>query len=341
MAEAWPSVSAGLGSLQATTERTRDNTTGLPQRQQIIERGRGPKRVVRFAHPAEAVVADLLSSFGVTWLYEPVTFPLVTSETGKPVQCFTPDFFLPDHDVYIEMTTMRQSLVTRKNRKFRLMRELYPHVNVRLLYRKDVELIVERYPGGRDHADLRPGPILVTAVQIEHKASEIGALLVGGQQPISLIALGEGAVRFGDRIAASLADAGVQVETALAQVKRLRRTSIEGEAEVRLTSGSDLRASRRILVADVISTGLTANAVAAWFHGAGMPIEGFAALFDRRSARLIDVPLLAPGIPAPSSWIVGAGLGSGSWARRSEVHCLVRPEHSTDSDETQGGDWAG
>ncbi len=170
MAEAWPSDSAGRTSLQATTERTHDNTYRFPQRHHTSGKSHTANRQIRFAHPAEAVVAELLGSFGVRWLYEPVTFPLITSATGEPVQCFTPDFFLPDHDVYIEMTTMRQSLVTRKNRKFRLMREIYPHVDVRLLYRKDVELIVDRYGIG-EPADLQPGPVFATSDQIAHKAA--------------------------------------------------------------------------------------------------------------------------------------------------------------------------
>ena len=179
MAEAWPSDSAGRTSLQATTERTHDNTYRFPQRHHTSGKSHTANRQIRFAHPAEAVVAELLGSFGVRWLYEPVTFPLITSATGEPVQCFTPDFFLPDHDVYIEMTTMRQSLVTRKNRKFRLMREIYPHVDVRLLYRKDVELIVDRYGIG-EPADLQPGPVFATADQIAHKAAEIATQLPSG-----------------------------------------------------------------------------------------------------------------------------------------------------------------
>ena len=183
MAEAWPSDSAGRTSLQATTERTHDNTDCFPQLHHTNGQGQIANRQIRFAHPAEAVVAELLSSFGVRWLYEPVTFPLVTSATGKPVQCFTPDFLLPDHDVYIEMTTMRQSLVTRKNRKFRLMREIYPHVDVRLLYRKDVELIVDRYGSG-EIADQQPGPVFATAEQVSQRAAEVAQLLSGHANPL-------------------------------------------------------------------------------------------------------------------------------------------------------------
>jgi len=326
VAEAWPSDSAGRTSLQATTERTHDNTDRFPQRHHANGKVQAANRQIRFAHPAEAIVAELLSSFGVGWLYEPVTFPLITSAKGEPVQCFTPDFFLPDHDVYIEMTTMRQSLVTRKNRKFRLMRELYPHVDVRLLYRKDVELIVDRYARTPENSELRTGPVLATSDQIAHKAAEIAAQLNDGSGPISLIALGDGAVRFRDTVAAALVDKGVRAGTILAQIKRSRNTVPDAGLEVRLTGVDDLNEGRRILLADVVSTGLTMNAALGWFRSAGLPIEGVASLLDRRSARLIDVPLVVPGLPAPSSWMVGAGLGGGNWARRDDIHSLVRPE---------------
>jgi hypoxanthine phosphoribosyltransferase len=334
VAEAWPSVSAGLVSLQTTTERTHDNTICYPQRQQAIDRRHGPRRELRFAHPAEAVVADLLSSFGVRWSYEPVTFPLVTSESGRLVQCFTPDFYLPDHDVYIEMTTMRQSLVTRKNRKFRLMRELYPDVNVRLLYRKDVELIVEHYGGRSNAGDAPLGPLLVTADQIAHKAREIAAQVASESRPVSLIAVGEGALRFRDAIAAALAGMGIQASAALALVKRSRRPLVDGGMVVRPAGADAPQHGRRILVADVVSTGLTVNAAQGWFRTAGLPIDTTFALFDRRSARIIDVPLGLPGLSAPSAWIVGAGLGAGDTAQRPDIHCLARPIQSTTSTES-------
>ena len=261
------------------------------------------------------------------WLYEPVTFPLVTSATGKPVQCFTPDFFLPDHDVYIEMTTMRQSLVTRKNRKFRLMREIYPHVDVRLLYRKDVELIVDRYGSG-EIADQQPGPVFATAEQVSQRAAEVAQPLSGHAQPVTLVALGEGAVHFRDAIAGALVHRGMTPATTLATVQPLRRSTADQVVDVWRSSSGELPGDTRILVADVVSTGLTVSAAIGWFRDAGMPITGIAALLDRRSARLIDVPLLAPGLPAPSTWMVGAGLGGRNWARRDDIHCLIRPEQS-------------
>src|SRR5690242_9577114 len=78
-----------------------------------------------FAHPSEAQFARLLDFYGVAWRYEPRTFPL-REQDGRVVEAFAPDFYLPDFDLYVELTTLRQSLVTYKNRKLRRLRELYP-----------------------------------------------------------------------------------------------------------------------------------------------------------------------------------------------------------------------
>ena len=90
-----------------------------------------------FAHPSEAEFASVLDFYQIRWEYEPRTFPLRQEEDGRVVESFTPDFYLPDFDLYLELTTLKQSLVTKKNRKLRRLRELYPEINIKLLYRRD------------------------------------------------------------------------------------------------------------------------------------------------------------------------------------------------------------
>lgn len=99
----------------------------------------------RFAHPSERTFADLLDFYEVAWEYEQRSFPLAWDEHGRPTEAFTPDFYLPEFDLYVELTTLRQSLVTRKNRKLRRLRELYPDVRIKLLYRKDVRKLLTKY----------------------------------------------------------------------------------------------------------------------------------------------------------------------------------------------------
>ena len=111
----------------------------------------------QFAHPSEMVFARLLDFYGICWQYEPRTFPLSYDENGGITEAFSPDFYLPDSDMYVELTTMKQSLVTKKNRKVRRLRELYPDIKIRLLYQKDFEDLLFKYAtrstrGQADHA---------------------------------------------------------------------------------------------------------------------------------------------------------------------------------------------
>jgi len=99
---------------------------------------------IDFHHASEAEFARLLNYYGIEWLYEPNHFPLQWRD-GRPVEMFSPDFYLVEYDLYIELTTMRQSLVRRKNRKLRLLRALYPEINIKLLYRRDYHRLLERF----------------------------------------------------------------------------------------------------------------------------------------------------------------------------------------------------
>jgi hypoxanthine phosphoribosyltransferase len=99
----------------------------------------------RFAHPVELECAKILDFYGVPWQYEPKTFVLERDQAGRITWAFAPDFYLPEQDLYLEVTTMKQSLVTRKNRKVRRLSELYPDVRVKLFYKRDVERIAQRF----------------------------------------------------------------------------------------------------------------------------------------------------------------------------------------------------
>jgi len=103
------------------------------------------RQAPRFVNQAELEVAKLLDFYGIRWEYEPRSFVLETDDEGRVIEAARPDFYLPDQDLYVEITTMKQSLVTRKNRKIRKLRERYPDVKVKLFYRRDIERLVEKY----------------------------------------------------------------------------------------------------------------------------------------------------------------------------------------------------
>jgi cytidylate kinase len=98
-----------------------------------------------FAHPSEEIFANLLDFYRIPWEYEPRSFPIQWDRDGKVSEAFTPDFYLSEFDLYVELTTMKQSLVTKKNRKVKLLRELYPHVNIQVFYQKDFENLIFKY----------------------------------------------------------------------------------------------------------------------------------------------------------------------------------------------------
>jgi hypothetical protein len=105
----------------------------------------GESRPVSFAHESEAEFARILDFYHIDWRYEPRTFAIEWDDDGNVVSSFTPDFYLPNYDLFIELTTLKQSLVTKKNRKVRLMRSLYPEINLKMLYASDYRKLLERF----------------------------------------------------------------------------------------------------------------------------------------------------------------------------------------------------
>ena len=110
--------------------------------------GGDPARSVeapRFANDAERQCARLFDFYGVPWEYEPRTFALEEATDGRVTEAFTPDFYLPEQDLFVEVTVMKQALVTRKNRKLRKLRKRYPDVQIKLFYRRDIERLAQRF----------------------------------------------------------------------------------------------------------------------------------------------------------------------------------------------------
>ena len=111
----------------------------------IAPAGRAHLRKVAFGHPSEEMFANLLDFYRIQWAYEPRSFPLQWDKDGQVTEAFTPDFYLPEFDLYVELTTMKQALVTKKNRKVKLLRAVYPHINIQVFYQKDFQELVLKY----------------------------------------------------------------------------------------------------------------------------------------------------------------------------------------------------
>jgi hypoxanthine phosphoribosyltransferase len=109
-----------------------------------------------FVHPSEEQFAHILDFYQIAWEYEPRTFALRWDKDGNVIEAFSPDFYLPEQDLYVELTTMEQRLMTKKHRKLRQLRKLYPEVNIKLLNRSDFKGLMLKY--GLDEEEALIGP---------------------------------------------------------------------------------------------------------------------------------------------------------------------------------------
>ncbi len=98
-----------------------------------------------FAHASEAEFARILDFYQVSWSYEPHVFPILWDLEGNVLESFAPDFYLPDLDTFVELTTLQQRLVRKKNRKVRRLRELYPGIRIKLFYARDFRALMVKY----------------------------------------------------------------------------------------------------------------------------------------------------------------------------------------------------
>ncbi len=194
--------------------------------------GRTPLAVVRpstptpaFAHASEAELSRILDFYAVRWEYEPHVFPILWNTDGDVLESFAPDFYLPDLDLYVELTTLRQKLVRRKNRKLRRLRELYPGLRVKLLYARDFRALMLKY--GRlalaDELSGTPGQVTPDRPYDAMLAGPFGVADPGRARAADTPIAGDGGPR---------SDPGVVDPAAAAPVPRRRRRRVGHRAAV-------------------------------------------------------------------------------------------------------------
>ena len=207
-------------------------------------------------------------------------------------EMLTPDFFLQDVDLYVELTTMKQSLVTEKNRKLRRFRELYPDTNIKLLYRRDYHRMLAKYGfGPLAQSEVRGiDRVLFTAPTIERKVSELGRNITRdykGRQPV-LVGVLKGMLCFmADLMRAVSLPAEIEF-MAISRYRGRRRSS-----GVRITKDldSDLDGKDVILVEDIIDSGMTLNYLVGYLSSKNPASLEVCTLLDKRVRRLVDVPI--------------------------------------------------
>ncbi len=294
----------------------------------------------QFAHPAERDFASILSYYRVRWSYEPTSFPLEWDEDGRATELFTPDFYLPDLRLYVELTTMRQRLVTRKNRKLRRLRELYPDIRIKLLYRRDYHQFVDLYlrPQGANDQSI-PGSVLYSGEQVAERIDELAREISASElndpdgEPLLVVVAAPGADRFAAILGDALSDHAVPVEWEQVRLTRANRDDRPGQVRLRRRPAAESRGRRVLVLTDVVNTGFSTAYLSRWFQRAGARNVAICALLDRADARLVEVPLRFTGFSAPNELLVGFGLSlRPQYAHLDAIHALI----SIRSDATVG-----
>ena len=260
-----------------------------------------------FAHNAEYEFARILDFYGIDWQYEPRSFPL-RWERGHVTEAFTPDFYLPDLNLYVELTTLKTSLTAEKNRKMRLLKELYPEVNVIMLKKRDYLRLLAKYGYG----PLSPGQVpdidrvLLTATKIQQREGQLGAQIsrdYAGKEPV-LVGVLRGVMCF-------IADLmrHISVPSAM-DLMAISSYEGNGAGAVRILKDLDENIKGRdvILVEDIVDTGMTLNHVIDYLQTKRPASIRVCTLLDKRARRIVNVPLDYVAFEIPDEFVVGYGL---------------------------------
>ncbi|MDQ6691928.1 MAG: hypoxanthine phosphoribosyltransferase [Candidatus Dormibacteraeota bacterium] len=299
----------------------------MKQRSRLLRRSGPPHLRVGFVHPSEQEFARFLDYYRIRWVYEPTSFPIGWVE-GRVSEMFTPDFFLPEYNMYVELTTMKQSLVTPKNRKVRMVHELYPDVNVRLLYQKDYQqLLVQAGYGVLDVQHLRKEDIqqiLISPTEIETRVRALGKKISRDYRGGAVVLVGvlKGITFF-------LADLARQISIPIAidYLALAHYAASQPRDRVRIVRDIDIPIEGRhvLLVEDMINTGFTVDFVLSELRRRNPASLEVVTLLDRPTRRLAKVNIRYTGFQIPNDYVVGYGLDFRELYRNIPFICVLRP----------------
>jgi hypoxanthine phosphoribosyltransferase len=260
---------------------------------------------VHFAHESEAEFARILDFYGINWIYEPRSFPL-TNEKEHASEMFTPDFYIPSLNLYVELTTMKQNLVTGKNRKLRRLKELYPEVKISLLYKNDYDRLLAKYGAGplaqsRAHGIRK---VLFSASEIDKRVRQLAETISGDypdRRPI-LVGVQRGFLCF-------MADLMRQITVPLdLDFMAISYYGQKDEVGVTRDVEANLKGRHIILVEDIVDTGITLDYMLKYLQAKEPASLSVCTLLDRRARRLVEVKLNYVGFEVPDEFVVGYGL---------------------------------
>ncbi|UCE97734.1 MAG: hypoxanthine phosphoribosyltransferase [Dehalococcoidia bacterium] len=262
---------------------------------------------VTFAHPSEKEFARILDFYNMEWVYEPRSFPLKWNG-DRVTEMFTPDFYLPGLDLYVEITTLKQSLVTNKNRKLRKLREMYPDININLLYKNDYNHLLAKYGVGPLSQTRARGikRILYSADDIKSRVIELAEKIskdYKDRHPI-LVGIQRGFICF-------MADLIRQITVPLdLDFIAISYYTGDGDSVVKITKDMDLKIAGRdvIVVEDIVDTGITLNYILNHLKTKKPTSLAICTLLDRQIRRIVKLPIDYTGFELPDEFVVGYGL---------------------------------
>jgi hypoxanthine phosphoribosyltransferase len=281
-------------------------------------------RPTSFAHPSEEEFAKLLDFYRIEWLYEPRSFPL-RWENGGIAEMFTPDFYLPELDLYVELTTLKQSLTTEKNRKLRRFKEQYPDINVKLLNKSDYLQLLAKYGYGPLGEAKVEGVdrVLYSHTQIQRRVRALARRIsrdYSGKQ-IVLVGILKGVVCF---MADLMQHLSLSVTVDFMAVSYY---GVENQV-VKITKDLDSSIAGQdvLMVEDIVDTGMTLNYVLHHLSAHNPASLRVCTLLDKRARRLINAPLDYVGFEIPDEFIVGYGLDYKGQYRNLPFIGILHPE---------------
>jgi len=281
-------------------------------------------RPISFAHSSEEDFSKLLDFYCIDWLYEPRSFPL-RWEGDKIAEMFTPDFYLPEFNLYVELTTLKQNLITEKNRKLRQLRELYPEVNVRLLTKSDFLKLVAKYGYGPLGEAKVEGVdrVLYNHARIQRRVRTLARRIsrdYAGQRLV-LVGILKGVVCF-------MADLMQQLALPVT-LDFMAISYYGGDGQVvgiTRDLDSSITGQHVLMVEDIVDTGMTLNYILGHLSAHNPTSLRVCTLLDKRARRLVDVPLDYVGFEIPDEFVVGYGLDYKGEYRNLPFIGILRPE---------------
>lgn len=285
----------------------------------------------RFAHPSEREFARILDFFRVPWQYEPTAFVL-REQDGQVSQEFRPDFYLPDMDLYVELTTARQRLITRKNRKVRRLQELHPEINVRLLYKRDYYELLAKY--GHDLGEVEPPDfeallrdaegVLLSKREVRRTVSRLAAELsreYADRAPL-LVGVLKGVTFF---LADLIRQMPIPLEIDFMALSGFGRRRA-GAVKIVKDLDNDISGRHVLLVEDIVDTGMTLRYLLhhlSQYEPASLEV---CSLLDKRPRRLVDSPIRYVGFEVGDEFLVGYGLDFHGRYRNLPFISVLKPE---------------